>query len=925
MPVSRVVAVVVALWSWSSTTAAAPAISLQPAQIDFPPWEIGDSVQMELIIANTGDAPLAVTDMLISGEHADPFTFADSFELICGNGQECTTDFTVAPGATRRAAVVCGPTQIGDLTATLTVTSNAGNAAGNSTVPLSCSGVGHPMLAFSPSSLIMPGTLAERGRSTVRLTITNVAPPPSADLVVFIDGPPWQMPSEFSVAIECPLTGPCGSGAGEGTDLVITFHPLRSEVIDAPITIQQLGHAPLTIPFHAEGGFPLLTIDQPANGFWLALPSVPVGTASTGTIVAHSSGAVELTFFGPLISLDPQIVITGGPGAGDSVPPGGVITWQVSCTPTSFWGQQQFVNFNDNSDNEEQSIMIGCGGIAPALDARLAAGDFDVTALGTSTTRSVRVQNQGNLATEVAISASDPHFTIAAEQPIALGPGDETFVDVTFTPTVSGIVDAEIAFASSAGGDTTLSVRGTGALLAAGVTPPAHDFGAIDATSPPGETFSVHNDGEADLVVQSVTLDAPADFSVAGIAAGARIAPGDTLSFDIHPTPSALGNRHGALTLDLGLAAPVVIPLDVRATDPTMIVSTVDGSADDYELDAGAVDVDAGPRSRRVTIGNLRTTSIEVTGCAVSGDPAFTVAACPTAIAPGETAEVSIVFGPTAEGQDAGLLTLTGPELLTGSVRIALRGSGLDQHVSLSASSVAFPFTFRHPASPAVQTVSITNTAAVPLALTSITVDGDGFSLISPAGATIAPGAQQEIAIGFAPAMAGMFVGHLVVGNADDPRVARVDLSGIAIDRTVAVSPLAIDMGSVTVGHTVKLGELMPGAIAIRNTDAAATFTISRVTSDNPAFTLIGPDRTQLAPGELAHLDVAFAPTAAGDDTATIEIFLDGDPAPHARVMLSAFATDPPPPGHGGCSGTGASSAWIALALLGLVRGRRRR
>src|SRR6185436_11126544 len=160
------------------------------------------------------NAPLVVTDMLISGEHSDPFTFTDSAELICGNGQDCTTDFTVEPGATRTAAVLCSPTQIGEFAATLTVTSNAGNAAGHSTVPLSCSGVGHPMMVFSPSSLIMPATLADAGSSTVRLTVTNVAPPPSAILLFFIDGPPWQNPTEFTVTVDCPLTGPCGGGSG---------------------------------------------------------------------------------------------------------------------------------------------------------------------------------------------------------------------------------------------------------------------------------------------------------------------------------------------------------------------------------------------------------------------------------------------------------------------------------------------------------------------------------------------------------------------------------------------------------------------------------------------------------------------------------------------------------------------------------------
>jgi uncharacterized protein (TIGR03382 family) len=629
MAMSRRAGVAIVLCTLATSAEAAPAIELEPTRFDFLEQEIEvQSVFGNFLIHNTGDVPLDVTDMVIVGPDADQFQFAELFDLPCGGTQHCPIDFTVAPGEQRSAGVVVEASRSGDLAATLVVTSNAGNAAGHSEIALTAIGMRHGVLAVSPPSLIMPVTRADSFPTTVRLTITNTALPPAALLDVRIDGPPWQNPHAFTVSHECPPSGPCGGMAGESVDVVITFHPRSPGLFEGPIVITTQWGAPVEVPFHALAGYPLLTIDQPANGAMLSLPPVPVGMTSTGTIVAHSSGELSLWFFRPLSSSEPQITITGGPAAGEALAPGEVVTWQVSCTPTSTDGASTQVFFDTNSENESQHLTISCAGLAPP-------------------------------------------------------------------------------------------------------------------------------------------------------------------------------------------------------------------------------------------------------------------------------------------------------------------------QVSVSASSVQFADTVRHPVSPTTQTVSLTNTGEAPLELTTIATEGEGFSVISPATATIAPGASQDIVIGFSPAMVAAYTGHLIAGNANFPMVARIDLSGTGIARNIAVSPLAIDLGSVEVGGSIRLGDVVAGGIAIHNVDAAAPFTLTSVTISDGAFTLVGPDRTQLGPGELATLDAVFAPAAAGSQTAAIELFVDGDPEPHARIVLAALATEPAPPEPSppapaeppaprpaGCAASGGgSSAWLlaAFAGAGLLRRRRRR
>jgi MYXO-CTERM domain-containing protein len=174
-----------------------------------------------------------------------------------------------------------------------------------------------------------------------------------------------------------------------------------------------------------------------------------------------------------------------------------------------------------------------------------------------------------------------------------------------------------------------------------------------------------------------------------------------------------------------------------------------------------------------------------------------------------------------------------------------------------------------------------------------------------------------------------------VLGNADDPQIARVALAGRGIGRTVEVGPTAIDLGAVAAGQAVRLGDVMPGAIGIRNTGAAVSFAISSVAiTGSPAFRAIGPDRAAVAPGERAMLDVELTAGAAGRYDAEISVFLDGDPEPHARIAITALAIDPAPdpddPHGGGCGcGTTRGSAQgllpLVLLVLGLGRWRRPR
>jgi MYXO-CTERM domain-containing protein len=922
---------------------ASPGVSIAPSAIGGNGLLIDGGVPGEdqfgyYFITNTGTTTLTVTNMTITGAGAGIITYSDP---TCGQGTSCPQTFTVAPGAQSFFSLTCVAPQPGTFLATLTVTSDA--TSGSGTAMLTCKGFYPPVIQVTPSALDfgtqhicwqgdLCGPSCATQPATQTLTIANAAPDPSeVDLRTVLP-----TSASFTIATD-PGVSPFSLTAGQSLQIQFTYHPAPPDIVDfgGPLTFTPTyppGVPAVDVPFHAHGGSGQLWMDT------TTLPAGPVGQLLTTTITAHDGGDSCLdvneaymdgtfTIVDPLIDLQHPRLLQSG----DS------ITWTVTCMPTSvlptcstFW-----INWWYDDPESGAQYQFCCEGIGGALQTDPYGAFFTNNAavgIGMSATQRLRVYNAGNQATDlVAMTPSDPHFTAAlvtGSLPVTLAPGAETQIDVTFTPTETTRVYSTILLDGSNGDDYSLEALGEGVLLAASVTPSSWDFGTVDYPATPSQDFTITNTGERTLTVNAVSLDLPNDYTVSGLATGATIDPGASLAFSVRAAPSMLGQRRATMSIDLDLAPDLAIPIAAIASDPALVVTTADTTPNDDALDFGRVDVDVGPKTGHVTLHNAGATAITLATCAITGDPAFTLATtCPLTLAPGADVDLAVAFAPTAEADAVAALTVTGTSFATGALRIGLHGLGLDQHLEFSATSLPFPDTFRHPMSAANQTVTVRNTAATELALSAITVDGAGFALVGPTSARLAPSQTVDITVAFSPTMIGDFTGHLVIGNADDPQIARVNLTGRGIARDLAIAPLAIDLGTVTVGTTLRLGDVQPGAIAIRNADATATFTISSATlSSDPAFRLIGPDRTVLAPGEQAKLDLELTPTAPGALTAQIAIFADGDPDPVAQIAVTANAAAPPSTGSGcGCSTDDpASSLPLALGVAWLAFRRRR-
>ncbi len=226
-------------------------------------------------------------------------------------------------------------------------------------------------------------------------------------------------------------------------------------------------------------------------------------------------------------------------------------------------------------------------------------------ALGTSTTRTVTLRNNGpGHAFNVSIlnptapnnAASATSTALATDDD--LSPGESVAVDITFTALALGNHNSSIIFESDNASDRTLAVtgRGTGAEIAMQqplgvelVDGAAQDFGRLPFGLPsPARTFVVKNVGSVtSLDSVSATITGPDaaffDLDTQGFASTSTIAAGESSTFRVKFQPDALRTYNATLRITSTDADenPFDIPLTGEGVTPLMIAQMVYAKSSD--------------------------------------------------------------------------------------------------------------------------------------------------------------------------------------------------------------------------------------------------------------------------------------------------------------------------------------------------------
>jgi HYDIN/CFA65/VesB family protein/ASPM-SPD-2-Hydin domain-containing protein len=405
--------------------------------------------------------------------------------------------------------------------------------------------------------------------------------------------------------------------------------------------------------------------------------------------------------------------------------------------------------------------------------------------------------------------------------------------------------------------------------------PASVDFGNVDVGSFQNMVCTIVNTGTKALNVSS-TLIAPPPFTITQNGGPRTIQPGSSVKITLTFTPTGPGNFTGTLTVmsDAANFPSLDIALTGRGTqgDPVIEVNT-------HAVDFGTITLGTNV-DKTVTIRNTGTSPLILTDQTVSG-PGFSLrAAASTPIAPGSSADATIRFSPTAVITSSGTFTIQSNDPASGTVIVALSGISIDPQPNIFVDPDPVSFGQVTVGSQADRIVTVTNGGTADLVLSSQTVSSGMYSLVSPANATIAPGASSTATLRFQPTSAGSHMGTYSV-ESNDPFIptAAVQLLGSGTTQQTCLT---------TAPTTLAFGETQPLTpltldISIANS-CSAPLTVNLTVMGNE-FSLDSQTPISVPATGKASAIVRFNPAVPGQYSGTLTVRTNS-PAQSIEVPL---------------------------------------
>ncbi|MGC1872072.1 MAG: choice-of-anchor D domain-containing protein [Acidobacteriaceae bacterium] len=281
-----------------------------------------------------------------------------------------------------------------------------------------------------------------------------------------------------------------------------------------------------------------------------------------------------------------------------------------------------------------------------------------------------------------------------------------------------------------------------------------------------------------------------------------------------------------------------------------------------------------------VTVTNTGATSLTVSNISIDGDFLETDN-CGNAIAANGICQISVTFGPSTSGTRTGTLTVPA-NIAGGQETVSLTGTGTTQSaIVVLPNNVNFGDLQVSTVS-AAQQVTISNTSAATIAITSESVTGPFAIQTNTCTSTLAADTGCTLAVVFQPTASGPASGVLTVVSGQG--TGSIGLSGNGEDSaTGTVSPTSL-VFPATLENTLSAAQ----TITLTNNGGVPLTGIQVVTSGD--FQVINGCVASLNAQSACTLTVQYAPHATGAESGSVNIT---DSVGSQIVLLSGTGTAP--------------------------------
>ncbi len=399
-------------------------------------------------------------------------------------------------------------------------------------------------------------------------------------------------------------------------------------------------------------------------------------------------------------------------------------------------------------------------------------------------------------------------------------------------------------------------------------------------TQPVGVTtaplsVTLTNTGTATLNISSVSIAGKSrgDYKLTSATtckSGTQVTAGGNCTISVTFTPARGGIRPASISVaDDAAGSPQQVPLTGTGAAPAVSFSPP-------SLIFGDQLTNTTSASQTITVSNPGLAPLQIQNFAVSGANAGDFAQtnnCGSSLAAGANCTVTVTFTPSLGWTRMGTILLTDNAL--GSPHLmGLSGTGVGNGtLALSTSSLTFAGQLLGTTS-SVQTVTLNNTGAMPVALAGIAATGD-YALradaTNPCGATLAAGGQCKVDVTFTPSGGGTRTGYITVSLTDPFGLQTVTLTGTgAIPAPVAVSPRS---ASITFTQTLQYQA-----------------SISGVPTSNVTWSVDGVVGGNASVGTITSSGLYTPPAAAGSHTVTASNNLKPAQKASVPVVVSNYA-----------------------------------
>jgi len=262
--------------------------------------------------------------------------------------------------------------------------------------------------------------------------------------------------------------------------------------------------------------------------------------------------------------------------------------------------------------------------------------------------------------------------------------------------------------------------------------------------------------------------------------------------------------------------------------------------------------------AQTVTLANAGGENLAVSAPQVTGAFVLAGSNCGTTLAGGASCSYSVAFAPSGMGAQTGNLQV---QTAAGAYGVGLQGFGQLSADSVSAGALDFGSVAVGVVS-AVQSVSVTNSGNVPLALSAVQVTGP-FAATQNCSNTVAPGASCLVNVSFNPISAGAMAGQLSFVTNLGTQV--VSLTGTGLQAQAVTTP-----GSLTFGNQNINSTSAAQAVTLSN-PGNGPLTVGTATVGLP-YSVTTTCGTSLAAGANCTYSVSFTPTVAGTANGQLSI-----------------------------------------------------